>query len=48
MDPELTPEQVNQIVRAARVLAPGFTEEQLQWLVNYQRRLADSGFCEAA
>lgn len=48
MDLELSPEQVNQIVRAARALAPGFTQEQLQWLVNCQRRLADPGFCEAA
>lgn len=48
MDIELSPEQINQIVRAARVLAPGFSEEQLQWLVDCQRWLADSGFCEAA
>jgi predicted nucleic acid-binding Zn-ribbon protein len=48
MELELTPEQINQIVRAARVLAPGFSEEQLQWLVDCQRRLADSRFCEAA
>ena len=48
MEPEFTPEQINQIVRAARVLAPGFTEEQLQWLIDCQPRLADSGFCEAA
>jgi len=48
MGPEFTPEQINQIVRAARVLAPGFTEEQLQWLIDCQPRLADAGFCEAA
>jgi len=48
MDFELTPEQINQIVRAARVLVTGFTEEHLQWLISCQRRLADSGFCEAA
>jgi archaellum component FlaC len=48
MEPEFTPEQINQIVRAARVLAPGFTEEQLQWLIDCQPRLADSVFCEAA
>jgi len=46
MDFELTPEQINQIVRAARVLASGFTEEHLHWLISGQRRLADSGFCE--
>jgi hypothetical protein len=47
MEFELTPEQINQIVRAARVLAVGFAEEHLQWLISCQRRLADSGFCEA-
>ena len=48
MEPEFTPEDINQIVRAARVLAPGFAEEQLQWLIDCQHRLADAGFCEAA
>ena len=47
MDLELTPEQINQIVRAARVLASGFTEEHLQWLISGQRQLAEGGFCEA-
>ena len=48
MEPEFAPEQINQIVRAARVLAPGFTDEQFQQLIDGQRRLADSAFCEAA
>jgi cell division septum initiation protein DivIVA len=48
MELELTPEQISQIVRAARVLASGFTEEQLQLLIDCQKKLADSGFCEAA
>lgn len=48
MKPEFSPEEMNQIVRAARVWAPGFTQEQLQELVNSQHQLADSGFCEAA
>jgi len=48
MEPEFTLEEINQIVRAARVLAPGFTEEQFQWLINCQPRVADSRFCEAA
>jgi len=43
---ELTPEQVNQIVRAARVLASGFTEEHLQWLTSGQKHLAERGFWE--
>lgn len=48
MNPEFSPEEINQIVRAARVWAPGFTQEQLQELVNSQHQLADSGFCKAA
>ena len=47
MEHEFTPEQISQIVRAARVLDPGFTEERLKWLIDGQKRLADSGFCEA-
>ena len=48
MEYELRPEQVIQIVRAARVLDPGFTEKRLKWLTDGQKRLADSGFCEAS
>jgi DNA repair exonuclease SbcCD ATPase subunit len=48
MELELSSEQISQIVRAARVFAPGFAEEQLQWLIDCQPRLADSGFCQAA
>lgn len=48
MELELSPEQINQIVRAARVLAPGFTEERLKWLIDGQKRLADFGFCKAS
>ncbi len=47
MEFEFTPEQISQIVRAARALASGFTEEQLRWLISGQKRLVDSGFCEA-
>lgn len=47
MEFEFTVEQMNQIVRAARVLASGFTEERLRWLISGQKRLAESGFCEA-
>lgn len=47
MKPEFSPEEINEIVRAARVWAPGFTQEQLQELVNSQHHLADSEFCEA-
>ena len=48
MKEEFSPEEINQIVRAARVWAPGFTQEQLQLLVDSQHRLGDSGFPEAA
>ncbi len=47
MEFEFTLEQIGQIVRAARVLASGFTEERLRWLISGQKRLAESGFCEA-
>ena len=47
MEYELTSEQIMQIVRAARVLDPGFAEERLKWLIDGQERLADAGFCEA-
>lgn len=47
-DLELTAEQIKQIVGAARVFAPGFSEEKLQWLISCQSKLADTGFCEAA
>ena len=47
MDNELTSEQITQIVRAARVLNSGFTEDQLRWLTDGQQKLADAGFCEA-
>lgn len=48
MEDEFSPEEINQIARAARVWALGFTQEQLQELVNSQHHLADSRFCEAA
>ena len=48
MEDRFSPEEISQIVRAARVWAPGFTQEQLQELINSQCHLAHSGFCEAA
>jgi DNA repair exonuclease SbcCD ATPase subunit len=47
MEFKFTVEQIVEIVRAARALASGFTEEHLQWLISAQKRLAESGFCEA-
>ena len=48
MELEFSPDEINQVVRAARVVAPGFSIERLKWLVNCQERLTDSGFCDAA
>lgn len=48
MERELSAEEVTQIIRTARVLAPGFSEEQFGLLVNAQEHLRDSGLCEAA
>lgn len=48
MDREFSQEEITQIARAARVLAPGFSEEQLEALAGSQRQLADSGFIEAS
>ena len=48
MEHGLTPEQIMQIVSAARVLDPGFTEERLRWLIDCQHRLSDLRFCEGA
>lgn len=48
MDLKLSEEQINQVVRAARVLAPGFNSDQLEWLIAAQQHLVESGFCEAA
>ena len=48
MEYQFSTEEISQIVRSARVLAPGFTKEEFQELVSSQRQLADSGFYEAA
>ncbi len=47
MEDEFSPEQINQIARVARVWAPGFTEDQLQSLIDTQHHLSNSGFYEA-
>jgi chromosome segregation ATPase len=48
MEREFSQEEIAQIVRAARVFAPAFSEEQFRQLAGSQRRLADSGFVEAS
>jgi len=48
MKEEFSPEEISQIVRAARVWAQGFTQEQLQQMIDSQSHLGDPGFCETA
>ncbi len=47
MENGMTSEELGQIIRAARVLAMEFSEEQLKSLFDAQQKLADSGFLEA-
>ncbi len=47
MENGMTSEELGQIIRAARVLAMDFSEEQLKSLFDAQQKLADSGFLEA-
>jgi DNA repair exonuclease SbcCD ATPase subunit len=47
MGNEMTAEELGQIIRAARVLATDFSEEQIQSLSYAWQRLADSGFLDA-
>ncbi len=47
MENGMTSEELGQIIRAARVLAIEFSEEQLKSLLIAQQKLADSGFLDA-
>ncbi len=47
MTHEFTPEELKEVIRSARAFNPGFSEKQLQSLVELQTRLADSGYLEA-
>lgn len=47
MGNEITPEELGQIIRAARVLSTDFSEEQIQSLSYAWQKLADSGFLDA-
>lgn len=38
---EFTAEQLKEIIRAARVFNPGFTEEQFQSLIELERHAGD-------
>lgn len=47
MGNEMTAEELGQIIRAARLLASDFSEEQIQSLSYAWQKLADSGFLDA-
>ena len=47
MENEITTEEMGQIIRAARVLATDFDDEQIQSLSYAWQRLADTGFLDA-
>lgn len=47
MSYEFTVDEIKEIVRAARIFCPGFSEEQLQHLVESEERLAESGYLDA-
>jgi predicted nucleic acid-binding Zn-ribbon protein len=47
MEREFSPEELSQLVKAAQVAAPGFTQEEYQSMVDSQKKLGESGFCEA-
>jgi len=46
MADEFTAEELKEVIRAARVFNPGFSEEQFQSLTELEARLADSGYLE--
>ena len=48
MEEQYTIEQIDLIVKEARITAPGFTLEQYQALVQSQEEFSKTGFCEAS
>lgn len=46
MTNEFTADELREVIRAARVFSPAFSEEQFQSLTELQARLADSGYLE--
>jgi len=46
MADEFTAEKLKEVIRAARIFNPGFSEEQFQSLTELEARLADSGYLE--
>ncbi len=43
---EFTAEELKEVIRAARIFNPGFSEEQFQSLTELEARLTDSGYLE--
>jgi len=43
---EFTAEELKEVIRAARVFNPGFSEEQFQSLIELERHVADPGYLE--
>ncbi len=46
MNPEFTPQEIQEIIRSARIVNPGFSETQMQSLLELQTRLNESGYLE--
>jgi len=47
MGEELTADEIREVIRAARIFCPGFSERQYQDLMTLEKRLAHSGYFEA-
>ena len=47
MEREFSPEELSQLVKAAQIVAPGFTQDEYQSLVDSQEKLDETGFCDA-
>jgi len=47
MSYEFTADEIKEVIGAARIFCPGFSEEQYQNLMELGKRLADSGYLEA-
>jgi len=46
MNSEFTPQEIQEIIRSARIVNPGFSETQMQSLLELQTRLKESGYLE--
>ena len=48
MAKQFLPDEIDQIVSVAKILAPDITREQYESLIKSQKQLEDEGFCEAS